>query len=76
MVTSKIDVSFNRIARLADLSDLAEMLFPGNRNHQHAFLVIWISLKWVHNHMVPNCTVQDSAYENPTFASRCSWRLA
>ena len=23
-----------------------------------------------------SCTVQDSLYENPTFASRCSWRLA
>jgi predicted DNA-binding transcriptional regulator YafY len=36
------------------LADLAELLFPGNRNQQHAFLVIWISLKWAAHHMVPN----------------------
>ena len=44
MTSSKIDFSFNRIRRLTDLADLAEMLFPNNRNQQHAFLVIWISL--------------------------------
>jgi len=54
MTSSKIDLSFNRIRRLTDLADLAELLFPGNRNQQHAFLVIWISLKWAHHHMVPN----------------------
>lgn len=54
MTSSKIDFSYNRIRRLNDLSDLAEMLFPGNRNQQHAFLVIWISLKWAGNRMVPN----------------------
>jgi len=54
MVTSKIDLSFNRIRCLNDLSDLAEILFPGNRNQQHAFLVIWISLKWADHRMVPN----------------------
>lgn len=26
----------------------------GNRSQQHAFLVIWISLKWANHHMVPN----------------------
>jgi len=54
MTTSKIDFSFNRVRRLSDPSDLAEMLFPGNKNQQYAFLVIWISLKWADNHMVPN----------------------
>jgi len=39
---------------LTDLADLAEMLFPGNRNQQHAFLVIWISLKWADHRIVPN----------------------
>ena len=54
MITSKIDLSFNKIRRLIDLADLAEVLFPGNRNHQHAFLVIWISLKWADHRIVPN----------------------
>lgn len=39
---------------MQDPSDLAEMLFPGNRNQQYAFLAIWITLKWTDNHMVPN----------------------
>ena len=39
---------------MADSADLAEMLFPGNRNQQHAFLAIWTSLKWADHHMVPN----------------------
>ncbi|MBN2560208.1 MAG: hypothetical protein JXQ75_04695 [Phycisphaerae bacterium] len=54
MTSTKIELSFNKINRLADLADLAELLFPGNRNQQHAFLVIWISLKWADNRIVPN----------------------
>ena len=45
MASTKIEFSFNKIARMSDLSDLAELLFPGNRNQQHAFLAVWISLK-------------------------------
>lgn len=54
MTSTKIDWSFNRIARLQDLSDLAELLFPNNRNQQHAFLVAWISIKWSPHRLVPN----------------------
>ena len=54
MTSTRIELSFNRIARLTDLADLAELLFPGNRNQQHAFLVIWVSLKWADNCTVPN----------------------
>lgn len=54
MTSTKIELSFNKITRLTDLADLAELLFPGNRNQQHASLVIWISLKWADHHMVPN----------------------
>jgi len=54
MTSTKIEVSFNRIARLDDLADLAELLFPGNRNHQHAFVAVWLSPKWADHRMVPN----------------------
>ena len=54
MTSTKIEISFNKIARLSDVSDLAELLFPGNRNQQHAFLAIWISLKWADHNLVPN----------------------
>ncbi len=46
MTSTKIDLSFNRIARVGDLSDLSETLFPGNRNQQHAFLAIYLAIKW------------------------------
>jgi hypothetical protein len=51
---TKIELGYRRISRITDVSDLAELLFPRNRNHQHAFLVIWITLKWGDHHMVPN----------------------
>jgi len=54
MTTSRIDFAYTKIVRLADISDLAEILFPGNRSHQHAFLVIWVTLKWQADAMVPN----------------------
>ena len=54
MTSTKIAWSFNKIAKLADSADLAEMLFSGNRNQQHAFLVLWFSLKWGDHRMVPN----------------------
>lgn len=56
MTTTRIELSFNRIARIADAADLAELLFPGNRNHQHCFLAIWFALTWAPHGMVPNLT--------------------
>ncbi|MFA5863175.1 MAG: hypothetical protein WC975_00655 [Phycisphaerae bacterium] len=44
--STKIEFRYRRISQLSDVSDLAEMLFPGNRNQQHAFQVIWVTLKW------------------------------
>ena len=54
MTSTKIELSFNRINRLSDLADLAELLFPRNRNHQHAFLAIWLAIKWADCGIVPN----------------------
>jgi hypothetical protein len=54
MISTKVELSFNRIARMVDSADLAELLFPGNRNQQHAFLAVWISLKRADHCMVPN----------------------
>ena len=61
MTSTKIVLSFIRVRRLADLSELAELLFPGNRNQQHAFLVVWITLKWRHD-IVPN--LADAAHQH------------
>jgi hypothetical protein len=54
MISTKIEWSFNKIVRLSDSADLAELLFPGNRNRQHAFLVVFLALKWSDHRMVPN----------------------
>ena len=62
MTSTKIELSFNKINRMADASDLAEMLFPGNRNLQHAFLVVWLALKWADHGIVPN--LSDAANEH------------
>ena len=45
-ISTKIEMSFNRISRLEDLDELAEILFPGNKNHQRTFLAIFIELKY------------------------------
>lgn len=54
MTSTKVDLNAGQIARLQDAADLAELLFPGNRNQQHCFLVLWFSLKWAAGSLVPN----------------------
>lgn len=54
MTSIRIEWSQQKIAKLADCTDLAEMLFPGNRNQQHAFVIVWTALKWSPHHLVPN----------------------
>lgn len=54
MANTKVELNANKIARINDASDFAELLFPGNRNQQHAFLVIWFTLKWAGPELVPN----------------------
>lgn len=54
MTSTKIELNVGRISRIQDLADLAEMLFPGNRNQQHAFLVIWSTIKWSRDGLVPD----------------------
>jgi hypothetical protein len=56
MTSNRIELHLGQIARLADAADLAEVLFPGNRNQQHAFLVLWIPRKWGPTSIVPNAS--------------------
>jgi hypothetical protein len=46
-MTEPAKISFNhrRIRQVEDITDLAEMLFPGNRNQQHAAARILLALK-------------------------------
>ena len=46
MVSTKIEISHNRIARIEGLDELAAILFPNNKNHQRIFIAIFVELKW------------------------------
>ena len=54
-------ISFNHRKGVSDYSDLVEMLFPGNRNQQHAAVCIFFELKWA-NRMVPNLAYLEKRY--------------
>lgn len=54
MTSTRINLPAQRIQRLADASDLAIVLFSGNRNQQHAFLVIWLTLKQTRSGFAPD----------------------
>ena len=51
---TKVELGFNRIARLNGLDDLARLLFPGNRNHQRIFLAIFLELKYAEDGYLPS----------------------
>ena len=53
MVSTKIDFSARRARRIEDITDLVTILFPGNRNQQHAAARILLTLK-CHQSIVPN----------------------
>jgi hypothetical protein len=59
--STKIDFRHRRISQLADFADLAEMLFPGNRNQQHAAGAILLELKWADS-IVPTLSFLENKY--------------
>lgn len=54
MVSTKIELAFNKVARTKDLDDLARLLFPGNRNHQRILVAIFVELKWSDDQFLPS----------------------
>ena len=58
---TKIDFYHRRISQISDFTELIEMLFPGNRNQQHAAACIFFELKWA-NSIVPNLGYIESKY--------------
>ncbi|MFC1896475.1 hypothetical protein ACFL0Q_07445 [Thermodesulfobacteriota bacterium] len=63
MPSTKIELNYNKIARIQGLDELAGLLFPGNRNHQRVFLAIFIELKYAPNQflisLAPLCIKYD-----------------
>ena len=43
--STKIDFRYRQISQIADITDIVAMLFPGNRNQQHAAARILLALK-------------------------------
>ena len=56
MPSTKIELNHNKIARIQGLDELAQILFPGNRNHQRIFLAIFIELKFAPREFLPSLT--------------------
>ncbi len=55
-------ISFNYRKDISDYSDLVEMLFPGNRNQQHAAACILFTLKWA-DLLIPNMANLETQYD-------------
>ena len=56
MPSTKIEANYNKIERIKGMDDLGRILFPGNRNHQRIFLVIFIELKYSPDQFLPSLT--------------------
>ena len=54
-------ISFNHRKEISDYSDLVEILFPGNRNQQHAAACILFELKWA-DLLIPNLANLEPKY--------------
>lgn len=59
---TKMDFHYRRISQISDFTEPIEMLFPGNRNQQHAAACIFFELKWA-NGMVPNLAYVERQYD-------------
>ena len=55
-------INFNHRKEPDDYGDLAEMLFPGNRNQQHAAACIFFELKWAES-LVANLSSLEKRYD-------------
>lgn len=52
-MNTKVELGYNRIARITDLAEFAMVLFPGNRSHQRVFLAIVVELKYADGQFLP-----------------------
>jgi hypothetical protein len=61
--STKIELNWNKIARIHGLDELAKILFPCNRNHQRIFLAIFIELKYAPSEFLPILTPLCDKYD-------------
>ena len=55
-------INFNHRKGISDYGDLVELLFPANRNQQHAAACIFFELKWA-DKLVPNLSYLEKRYD-------------
>ena len=59
--TTKINFRYRRISQISDFTEIVEILFPGNRNQQHAAARILLELKHSQR-IVPNLAFLESRH--------------
>ena len=60
--STKIEFRYRRISQIEDVTDLVDMLFPGNRNQQHAAARILMALK-TSDELVPSLSFLEGEHE-------------
>lgn len=58
-ISTKIDFRYRRVSQIEDVTDLVAMLFPGNRNQQHAAARILMALKTADGPLVTLSAVRE-----------------
>jgi len=51
---TKIEINPARVRGISGLDDLARIYCPDNRNHQRAFLAIWLGIKYGEGQFLPS----------------------
>ena len=59
--STKIEFRYRRISEIGDITDLVVILFPGNRNQQHAAARILLALKRAHD-VLPSLSFLERQY--------------
>ncbi len=62
-VRTKIELNPALIRRISGLDDLARIFFPDNRNHQRAFVAIWLEVKYADRQFLESSTDLTSRYD-------------
>ena len=63
MPSTKIELNFNRIARIEGLDELAQVFFPGNKLHQRIFLAVFVELKYAEGEFLPSLSPLAKEYD-------------
>ena len=62
-VSTKVEISFNKIRRINGLDDMVKLLFPHNKNHQELFLAMFFELKYAPDQFLESFTFLCRQYD-------------